>query len=547
LGLTFNPNTSDYMLVSNDRERAEIAGLTLANKVRGPSGELVWFTQSPYAVLDYWDEADARARVKMESLKRDYDLSWQKDSTTDYPRPANLNYMPFQRAGIAYGLAHNNCLIADEMGLGKTVQAIGICNAIEAKKVLVICPASIRLNWRREIRKWSTINNGRGEGVRTYPIIKGGDGVAPWTNYLICSYDLTRNEALHEALRQFHWDAIIVDEAHFLKSHTAGRTHALFGGGRKLEFKNALSAHSDRVIALTGTPLPNRPRECYTLAKALCWDAIDFMSFDQFCYRFNPSARMVSEDEDTGMTKIWNLEKRGRLPELQARLRCNLMIRRLKADVLTDLPDKRYELTYIEGDATIKDIIRRERMLDYTLEDLKQPGAEMFGQISTLRREMGEAKLPRAIDHIRSVLDIEEAPKIVVFSHHKSVMDGLKQALWGYGIVEYRGGMGDKAKENSVHQFQQNPKIRIFSGQMDSAGFGVDGLQDVCSRALFIEPAWVPGINDQCVDRLHRYGQHANVVAQFLVVEGSLDERVLATVFDKTHTIHQSLDRRTGV
>ncbi len=164
--------------------------------------------------------------------------------------------------------------------------------------------------------------------------------------------------------------------------------------------------------------------------------------------------------------------------------------------------------------------------------------------ISTLRREMGEAKVPRVVEHCKYLLDTEEIPKMVLFAHHRSVMDRLAVELADYGAVAVRGGMGMIAKDSSVQAFRNNPKIRIFIGQMESAGVGIDGLQDVCDRVVIAEPSWVPGVNEQAIDRLHRMGQHSNVLAQFLVVEGSLDERMLAAVLEKNETIDNALDRK---
>jgi len=365
--------------------------------------------------------------------------------------------------------------------------------------------------------------------------VRSADGIANWPNYTIISYDLLRNPAIHAALCAIEWDVIILDEAHMLKEINARRTQALFGGGRREEFKDVLTKHAKHLLALTGTPLPNRPRECYTLARALNWESIDFTSFEGFRYRFNPSARMAS-----GYVK----EERGRLPELQARLRCNFMVRRLKEDVLKDLPDKTYEFAYIEKDGQIADVIRKERMLNFNIEDLKKPQFQIFGEISTIRREMGEAKVPQTLEHIRFLLDIMGVAKVVLFSIHRSVMDALREGLAEYGVVEFRGGTSSLARKNAVTEFQRNPKVRIFSGQLDSSGIGIDGLQNVCSHAVVVEPAWTQGANEQAIGRLHRSGQHANVIAQFIVVEGSLDERILATVIDKTHTVHEALDNR---
>lgn len=529
--LTFNPKTEDYVFIASteeDENKAKATGLTLSTKATGQNGEPIFFTKTNYAALPFWDVADARARAMLEKLYQDYHASWAVESERDFPCPRDRAFKNYQRAGIAFGIDHGNILIGDEPGLGKTAQAIGIANAVGASRILVVCPASIRLNWQREIRAWSTIPK-----VRTYPILKSGHGIAPDAHYAIVSYDLLRNEGLHEAIYDLKYDLLVLDEAHYLKTIDAGRTRSLFGGGRGPMSKKPIASRAERIVALTGTPLPNRPRECYTLARALNWEAIDWMSFEQFSHRFNPQGVM-----DSGAV----IEKKGRLPELQARLRSNFMIRRLKAEVLSELPDKSYELTYVEPNGAIREVLAKEKLIHFSVKDLKDPFAEIWGQISTIRREMGEAMVPRIIEHMKMLLDIMELPKVILFSHHRSVMDMVNAGLEKYGVVQVRGGMSALAKDASVQEFIHG-KPRIFHGQLDSAGFGIDGLQNVCSRVVVGEPAWTPGTNEQAIDRAHRIGQHSNVVAQFLVVEGSLTERVLGVVLDKSHTIYESLDK----
>jgi len=548
LTLSYNKKQKCFFVVTHDKEKAEKAGLTLSTTARGANGEAVYFTathdkkpeMNPYAVMAYYDEADASAREQLAPIKRDYDLSW-KFETNYQPKLSTKvkmlkqDFYEFQKVGIEYGIAKGNVLIGDEPGLGKTLQAIGICNEVNAKNVLVICPGNVRLNWQAEFLKWST-----NDEINTQVFSSSRHGFNQSTpdnpvNTAIFSYELAKNPGLHAAILDREWDALIIDEAHYLKTSDAQRTQAIFGGGRGLFKSRHISDHVGRIIGLTGTPLPNRPRECYTIAKALCPEAIDWGSYEDFCYRYNPSATM-----DNGH----NREEKGRLPELQARLRSNFMIRRLKKDVLKDLPDKVYEFTYVEPDGAISDVLKRERLLDFKVEDLKNPDSPIFGMISTLRREMGEAKIPRIVEHMRYLLDGVEIPKVVLFVHHRSVMDQLTVALEKYGVVSVRGGMSMTNKDKSVQSFKNNPKVRIFLGQLDSAGVGIDGLQNVCDHVVIAEPAWTPGTNEQGVDRCHRIGQHGNVLAQFLVVEGSLDERVLMAILEKNETINSVLDKR---
>lgn len=536
--LKFHQQSDSYFLISEDAEKAQKAGLTQSTKRKGPNGESVWYTadyqknpvDNPYAALPFFSEAEGDAADRLRSLQDDYELSWATDSDTEYPCPEGLSFLPYQKAGIHYAVEKGNVLIGDEMGLGKTPQSIGVANAIGAKKVLVLCPASIRLNWRREIKKWSTIPR-----VKVDAVLKASAGVHPCAHYVVCSYDLARNLDIHEVLCETDWDLLIIDEAHYLKSSDAQRTRAVFGGGMKAPFKNRhISDKAGKIVALTGTPLPNRPRECYTISRGLCWDAIDWASYDDFCFRHNPSARVGSG----GAVR----EEKGRLLELQARLRCNFMIRRLKKDVLKDLPDKRYEMSYVETNGKIQQVLQKERLLDFDPDEVSNPDFFLDGAISTVRREMGEAKVPRIVEHMKYLLDIAEVEKVVMFSHHRSVMDALHEALDKYGVAVVRGGMSAVAKQEEVDKFVNDPKCRIFSGQLDAASTGIDGLQKVASHVVLAEPAWNPGINEQAIDRCHRFGQHGNVIAQFLVVEGSLDEKVLSSVVGKAHTVHEALD-----
>lgn len=550
--LDYNPNKNCFFLTTSETAKAEKAGLTLSVatdarglRVTGPKGESVYYTadyekkpvNNPYAVLNFYDEGTPRAKAQLDLLKNDYDKSWAKEIDVPYEskNPAKP-YRGFQNAGIKFGIEHGNVLIGDEPGLGKTAQAIGIANETKAEKILIICPASIRLNWNRELKNWWMPPSGD-----IFPHIymnsrQGSPRSSADINAVIASYELTRNEGVHKALMEIEWDQLILDEAHYLKSTDAERTRSIFGGGTDFK-KKFLAQNAKSIVALTGTPLPNRPRECFTIAKALCPEAIDWMNYDDFVFRFNPSERMVKED------KIFNVEKRGRLPELNARLRTNFMVRRLKKDVLSDLPDKMYELTYLEPTGAIQDVLMRESLLNFKVTDLKDPFGDMFGMISTIRKEMGIAKIPRVVEHMKYLLDIVEVPKVVLFAHHVEVMNQLTVELERFGVVAVRGGMSSRAKDNSVQSFQTDPKKRIFLGQLDAAGFGIDGLQNVCDHVVFAEPAWVPGTNEQAVDRCHRIGQHNNVLAQFLVVEGSLDEKILATVFEKNETIFNVLDK----
>ncbi len=549
--LRFNESNGSFILYTEDTKAAEAAGLTLSTGIRGPNGEKVFFTAdhdhapvfNPYAALDFAGQADAAALSKLDPFIRDYKSSWQMETSYRAPFPSNLDKepMPFQNAGVEYCLNVRNSVIGDEMGLGKTVEAILLANAMGAKNVLVLCPASIRLAWRREIFEWTTMMRPR---VQT--VLKGSDGVNPMANYVVCSYDLARNHGIHTAICAREWDLIVCDEGHYLKTPEAQRTRAVFGGGERKDyfFRNGLDRRAERIVSLTGTPLPNRPREAYTLARGLNWESIDYLSKDAFMYRYNSSEMHTFEDPNTGELKRYTVEKKGRLPELNARLRCNLMVRRLFDDVMPQLPKVSYEMTYIEPDGAIKDVLAREALIDFNPQDLFNSDFSLDGTpVSTLRREMGEAMVPRVVEYVKYLLDIVEVPKIVLYAHHRSVMASLQEALQKYGVCLHQGGMSTQNKDQSKLDFVEGPN-RIFLGQLDTMT-GLDGLQYVSRVAVFAEPAWTPGGNEQCVKRLRRIGSDlGHILAHFLLVEGSFNEKVLNVVLGKAGDIHESLDRK---
>jgi SNF2 family DNA or RNA helicase len=537
--LKFNDKTNAFVLFTDDVDRAEASGMSLSRDIRGPDGERVYFTSdynnqpdyNPYAAVEFYGEADEKAKAKLVPFVESYRASWAEDYDIDVPVPMGRELLPYQRAGISYCRSRTNSVIADEPGLGKTIQAIGLANLKEAQRILVLCPASIRNNWRREIFDWSTIRQ-----VTVGTIRSGKDDLGMWDNYTICSYDLARNHRIHDLLCSVEWDLVIADEGHYLKSSTAQRTRSLFGGGDPGTqfYQNGIDRHTKGIVALTGTPLPNRPREAYMLARGLDWMSIDLLSSDAFLYRFNPSVKM-----STG----YNLEEKGRLGELNARLRCNFMVRRRKKDVLKQLPDKRYEMTYIDPDGAINRVLAQEALIDFDPSDIFNGSFDMDGTpISTLRKEMGEAMVPRIADYMTYLFDIVEQEKVLLFAHHTSVIFALAEQLARYLPVIHKGGMSDDAKGNSLYEFIEG-RSRLMIAQLDTME-GVDGLQTVCDNVVFGEPAWTPGRNEQCVDRAHRMGQHGNVVAHFLLVEGSFNEKVLNAVLDKSEDLHYTLDRK---
>lgn len=526
-----NPDPSEIMRES---------GLDFSTPASSPS-EAVLFTREPYAAAAFHAYATEAAKAQLLSIQREVDASWARESTGHIKVPADEQLAPFQIAGVEYALRRNNTLFGDVPGLGKSPQAVAFCNEINAKRVLVICPANIRLQWVRVIRRWTTMP----WPYNVYPVLHGRHGVHPTANWLVISYNLCATEAIGRALAAAPlYDVVIIDEGHYLKEVTTNRTRAVFGHLDPSYNKfTPLAERAGAILALTGTPLPNRPREAYTLARGLCWDAIDFMSEDNFRGRFNPSQRRTTE-----AGKIYIDERSGRHGELQARLRANIMVRRDKRGPngvgyqlgMMGIPN--YDIVHVEETGEIKAALRAEAMLDIDPEDFEGADAEVLGHIAVVRRMMGVAMAPQAAEYVEMLLNGGEE-KVVVFAHHIEVLTILCNHLARFGVLRVDGSLSASQKQKRVDEFRKNPKARVIVGNLQSMGTGTDGLQEVCARAVFAESSWTHGENQQAVDRIDRPGQNDDVQADFLVAPNSFSERILASALRKLKVTNKALDK----
>lgn len=516
-------------------------GLDFAQKI-STGNTAIMTTKEPYAAVTFREFATPAALDKMSHIIGEIDASEADSSGANILVPADQELWPFQKASVSYALNRNYTLVADQPGLGKTPIAIAYANEIRARRVLCIVPANIRGQWERRIRQWSTMR----WPYTVYPIYHGRHGVHPTANWTIVSYDLARSPAIGAALAKGTYDLLIIDEGHMLKTIDSKRTRAVFGGGIERDFPE-LASRSGAIMVLTGTPLPNRPREAYVLARNLCWDSIDFASEDDFRDRFNPSIRMEGErwnSEEKKFESYFYIDERsGRHAELQNRLRGNFMTRHLKRKVMPQLKMPVFDIIQLTETAAIRQLLAAEKLLDIDPETLQGADKEIMGQFAVVRRQMGEALAPQVADYVEMLIDGGE-DKLVLAGWHISVLNIWQAALEKYGIVRIDGGVGPKQKERLVKQFQDDPRIRICMGNTLSMGVGTDGLQTVCNHILIGEPSPVPGDNEQLVDRLDRGGQAGTVQADFFVAPNSIMERILASSLRKLTTTHKSLDKK---
>lgn len=459
-----------------------------------------WRTRTLAVAEKLIDHFDAMAQQRRLQILAEIEVSYCADAVLDVPCPKGLAYLPFQRAGIAFMARRDAVLLGDEMGVGKGIQSIGLINFdMLIQRVLIVCPASLKLNWQSELKKWLT----RPFSVSVAP---GHHKSLSMASIVIINYDI-----LHKYdWKREHFDLLILDECHYLKNPTAKRT------------KLALSIKAKRKLFLTGTPILNRPIEIYPLLNAL--QPGEWGGKHDFGVRYC--------DGFPG-TWGWDYSGASNLAELNERLRSTIMLRRLKKDVLKELPAKRRQIIELSGK-----IPKSEIEFLAAVKLLQEPQIA-FEDFARVRHEDALAKLDSCIEFIKGAL--EESDKIVIFAWHRDVIYGLFDALREYIPVLITGTTKLDIRQKVVEDFQNKPTCRVFIGNIQAAGVGI--TLTAASHVIFVEECPTPGVMSQAEDRCHRIGQKDFVLVQHLVLSGSIDARMAKILVAKQEVLDAALDR----
>lgn len=532
-------NNGNFILRVPSIQREEVAelmayrGLTFSTSASSRD-EAILFSQDPYSVCDI-----AEGVPELAPYKSSVEASRALDGKGTRRLPPGRELWPYQRAALDYVLERNGGILGQQPGLGKTPTAIAYCNEKEAYRVLVIVPASLRLQWAAKIREWSTIPS-----VKISVMLNVKDGIHPTAHYQIISYNAATNPAIMRALQKYKWQVMVLDEAHALKNVDSIRCRAILGNakGRFIhgnEDMPSISSVVGSVLALTGTLLLNRPAEAYALLRALSWEAIDFVSYDKFKEKFNQQAMIK-----TIHGKRHNLESTRLETVLQNILRSNVMTRHEKKHVLPQMKPPRFEIVQLAETGAVKAALAEEGMLAIDIEDFQTlKNIQVEGHVAEVRRLMGVALAPQVADYSADWLDGSDGEKLVIFGWHIEVLDILQEKLSRFGAVRIDGRKNAAQRQKAVDEFIDNPNVRVFIANLQSGGTGVDGLQKVCSRCLIAEVDWVPAQNEQAVARLDRIGQENLVTAELFVAPGSISEKILVKSLEKLNTIHRVLDK----
>jgi SWI/SNF-related matrix-associated actin-dependent regulator 1 of chromatin subfamily A len=440
-------------------------------------------------------------------------LSAATDAQLDVPGLGG-ELKPFQRAGVRYVLSQRRTFLADEQGLGKTIEALAALQADGAYPAVVVCPASLKLNWLREIERWLPARGVRvlsGTRANGHSPVLGGAADAP-ADITLVNYDILA--ARQPELSALGPRALVLDESHFCKNPGAKRTQA----AQRL----AASVPADGlVLALTGTPVMNRPPELIAQLR-LIGRLRDFGSGVQFGRRFR--------GPDANLRLHWHL-----------RARC--FVRRLKADVLPQLPAKTRAVVPIELDnepeyrLAERDVVAwlQSQPLDLGELDARVAAAlraERLVRLNALKLLAARGKLHAALAWIHDFASSGE--RLVVFAHHREIQRAVIERF--PGALHLLGQDSHAARDAALRAFQapDDEHNQLIVCSLEVAGQGLTLTR--ASNVAFLELDWTPAKHDQAEDRCHRIGQQDAVNASYLLAANTIDETI-ATLLERKRAV----------
>ncbi|XP_034742421.1 SWI/SNF-related matrix-associated actin-dependent regulator of chromatin subfamily A-like protein 1 isoform X4 [Etheostoma cragini] len=420
--------------------------------------------------------------------------------------------MPFQREGVNFAVSkQGRLLLADDMGLGKTVQAICIAAYYRSEwPLLVVAPSSVRFTWAEAFRRWLPSLSPE----RINVVVKAKDNLRSGLVNII-SYDLLSRMDKQQPGNSFN--VLIMDESHFLKNMKTARCKAAL----------PLLKAAKRVILLSGTPAMSRPSELYT--QILAVRPTLFPRFHEFGMRYCNA---------TQMPWGWDYSGSSNLGELKLLLEECLMLRRLKCDVLSQLPAKQRKVVTV----TIDGINARIKAA------LSAAAKQLASEQSNKRKEKeallifynhtAEAKLQAIMEYITDMLECGRE-RFLVFAHHKLVLDHIVTELVKKNVSHIRidGSTPSAERQQLCEKFQYSTKTCVAVLSITAANMGI--TLHSADLVVFAELFWNPGILVQAEDRVHRIGQTSNVNIHYLVAKGTADDHLWPMIQEKMNVLEQ--------
>lgn len=432
-----------------------------------------------------------------------------KKMSIDYSKYDIRPPLPHQKEGIELLAGSKRFILADDMGLGKTGTSIIAALETNAKKILIICPASLKINWEREIKIYTD--------RPTY--IAEGKKISLDTDFLIVNYDILKNfydikNHNNSEILKFNPDLTIIDEAHFISNPQSKRTKIINNFVKKCNI----------VWLLTGTPVTNRPMNYFNLLQIIESPvAQNWMAYAiRYCngYQFK-----------VGNKKIWNVTGSSNIEELRDRTSFQIL-RRLKTDVL-DLPEKIITPVYLRLKSKHYEDLMGEY---YNWIDNKGEGfsslSVQFSKLMKVRQVIANEKIDETISFIENVIDQDK--KVIVFTNFTEPLQKI-HSYFGKKSVYLDGSCNKIQRQDAVDRFQTDDKIMVFVGNLKAAGVGITLTS--AEVVVMNDLSFVPSDHAQAEDRAYRYGQKSNVLVYYPIFENSIENIIYNMLASKKNII----------
>ncbi len=445
--------------------------------------------------------------------------------TPDF-RPELVAPFPFQVEDAEWLASKDSCLLANEMRVGKTPAVIRAIDTLGLKNCLIVCPASVRANWARELQRFSPMDR---------PTQVVFPGMRPNTSdIVIISYDML--VTYKDLLKSVEWDLVVGDEIHLVKERTAARTKAFYGHGKH---SVGIVASAKRVWRLSGSPCPNNLSELWTHLHSA---GLAPESYYDFLYHFTTGWESNYGYVCTGSRNV---------DELKARL-SGFMRRRTLAEVMPDLPPVIFEIVTVPRSEAALDpsflplmpqLAQKDKDLQAALavlspDDQASMVERTANSVTTLRRFTLMLKLTAIGDQLESDLESGEISKIVIFCVFKIGVEWMAERLKKFGVVTLNGDTPAKKRQENIDEFR-NGNARVFVGNLVAAGVGIDLTP--CVECALLECSYVPGDNAQAVKRLQGVNQKSPVRVRVFSLFKSADERIAEALVRKTKELSKIL------
>jgi SWI/SNF-related matrix-associated actin-dependent regulator 1 of chromatin subfamily A len=433
-----------------------------------------------------------------------------KNVEIDYEKYSHRPPLEHQKEAIKSLVENKKFILADDMGLGKTTSTIIGALETGAKKTLIICPASLKINWQREIQNYTD---------RPTSIIEG----KKWEDgdFVIINYDIIKNfhdvnNKSESIILNNKFDLIIVDEAHYIQNKQAQRTKLI----------NDIAKASERLWLLTGTPITSRPINYYNLLNLIdCPVALNWMAYvKRYCSGFQFRA---------GKRRVWNVSGASNLEELRDRT-SNLILRRLKENVL-DLPDKIITPVYLRLKSKEYESLMGEYYQWFDKSGEADSLTLQFTKLTKVRQVIAEEKVSSTIELCENI--IEQGKKVIVFTNFTKTLEMILEHF-GKSAVRLDGSMSQKDRQDSVDRFQNDENVMVFVGNIKAAGTGI--TLTAGEAVIMNDLSFLPSDHSQAEDRAYRYGQKNNVLVYYPIFDNTV-EGIIYDILKKKKEIFQTV------